>query len=408
MKTTLSLSAIAVILFSIFSCNKIQPDQFQSNRYENKSNLINEVAPDDWNTISQVPLIISGDFLSQSKLISTNTVAFLRGPKTTTTTTSDITPPVVTITSPTNGASISGTISIAVSASDNVGIASVSLTIDGTMLSTITSSPYNFSWNSSNAIDGTHTITATAKDAKGNTSSYTISVNKNTTVITPPSITLPTSSFLITPPVANQGNEGSCVAFSCAYGARSIEQYYRTSASSYSNSTNVFSPEYIYNQTKLSADCNSGTAFTLVLELMKSKGVTTWVSMPYSDLNGCSLLPTATQDANAANYKIISYSKIINSDQTAIKTMIYNHHAVMINVTMDNSFINATSGFIWKANSGSGALPHALIICGYDDVKHAYKVMNSVGTNWGDAGYSWIDYDYFPVVSSYYLYVMNY
>jgi len=88
--------------------------------------------------------------------------------------------------------------------------------------------------------------------------------------------------------------------------------------------------------------------------------------------------------------------------------MINNHHALMINIKMDNSFINAKAGFIWKTNSGSGAFPHAIIICGYDDSKHAYKVMNSVGTNWGDAGYSWIDYDYFPVVSSYYLYVMNY
>jgi C1A family cysteine protease len=141
---------------------------------------------------------------------------------------------------------------------------------------------------------------------------------------------------------------------------------------------------------------------------MKNKGVATWESMPYSDLNGCSLLPIDNQDANAASYKIISYSKIINSDQIAIKTMIYNHHPLMINIIMDNSFINATPGFIWRNNSGSGSMPHALIICGYDDSKHAYKVMNSFGTNWGDAGYSWIDYDYFPLVSSYYLYVMNY
>jgi C1A family cysteine protease len=141
---------------------------------------------------------------------------------------------------------------------------------------------------------------------------------------------------------------------------------------------------------------------------MKYKGVCTWSVMPYSDVNGCALLPDASQDANASNNKIPGYSKIINSDQSAIKTMIYNKHAVMINVTMDNGFINAGPGFIWNSYSGSGALPHALIICGYDDSKHAYKVMNSVGTGWGDAGYSWIDYDYFVQVSSYYLFVMNY
>lgn len=406
MKTTLSLSAIAVILISIFSCNKIQTDQFQNSSYVNNSIVNNKLATDDWASISKIPLIISQDYLYRSNTMTNTSNSSLRFPKTITL--SDITPPTVTITSPTNGSSISGTISIAVSASDNVGVSSVSVTIDGAILSTLTTSPYNFSWNSSSVIDGTHTITATAKDAKSNASSSTISVTKNTTIITPPITTLPSSAFLITPPIANQGNEGSCVAFSCAYGARSIEQYYRTNATSYNVATNLFSPEYVYNQTKFSADCNSGTAFTLVLGLMKNKGVATWESMPYSDLNGCSLLPTANQDANAASYKIISYSKIINSDQIAIKTMIYNHHPLMINIIMDNSFINATPGFIWRNNSGSGSMPHALIICGYDDSKHAYKVMNSFGTNWGDAGYSWIDYDYFPLVSSYYLYVMNY
>ncbi len=407
MKTNYLSSALAVttiLSFLLFSCKKEQIDTTSTNTIESKLIYPSEVADDNWNDISKVPLVISSAFKSAvapSPFTS-------RGVKTTSTT--DVTPPTVSITSPSNGAAISGSVSISVSASDNVGVSSVSLTVDGAIIGSLTVSPFNFIWNSSTSADGTHVITATAKDTKNNSSSYSITVSKNTTVVVtpPPTTTLPSSSFLITPSIANQGNEGSCVAFSCAYGARSIEQFYRTNATSYSYASNIFSPEYAYNQTKMSSDCNSGTAFTLVLNLMQTKGVATWESMPYSDVNGCSLLPTTTQDANAANYKISSYSKIINSDQTAVKNMIYNHHAVMINVTMDNSFINATSGFIWKSYSGSGALPHAMIICGYDDSKHAYKVMNSVGTNWGDAGYSWIDYDYFSLVSSYYLYVMNY
>ena len=248
MKTKLSYSAIAVILISIFSCNKIQPDQFQNSIYENKTIAINTLETDDWISISKIPLIISQDYLYRSNTMTNTSNLSFRFPKTITL--SDITPPVVTITSPTNGGSISGTISIAVSASDNVGVTSVSITIDGVLLSTLTTSPYSYNWNSSNAINGTHTITATAKDAKNNASSSTISVTKNTTIITPPITTLPSSVFLITPPVANQGNEGSCVAFSCAYGARSIEQYYRTNATSYNVATNLFSPEYVYNQSK--------------------------------------------------------------------------------------------------------------------------------------------------------------
>jgi hypothetical protein len=224
-------------------------------------------------------------------------------------------------------------------------------------------------------------------------------------IILPPS-TIPTSFELTTPPVGNQGNEGICVPFAIAYAARSIEYYYSTNASGYSNSTDVFSPEYAYNLTKFS-DCGSGTSMTAVLDLLQQQGVCTWQMMPYNDLNGCSLMPDNSQTQNAGNYKIASYAKITNSDKVAIKTMIASKHPVIATILADNSFVNAKTGFLWKVYSGAGLLPHTLIICGYDDAKNAYKVMNSWGTTWGDAGYSWIDYDFFPTKSSSYTYVIQ-
>ena len=148
-------------------------------------------------------------------------------------------------------------------------------------------------------------------------------------------------------------------------------------------------------------------AISLVLDLMKTKGICTWNTMPYSDQNGCSTIPTVAQDVEAANYKITTSSKIINSDKLAIKTALYNKHAVMTGVTIDNGFLNAGPGYVWRSNSGSGAYSHGLTICGWDDSKNAYKVINSFGTSWGDAGYSWIDYNYFPIVASYYGYIID-
>src|SRR3990170_4186295 len=124
-------------------------------------------------------------------------------------------------------------------------------------------------------------------------------------VVLPPT-PIPASFQLVTPPVGNQGNEGSCVAFSIAYAARSIEQYYKTNATSYSVASNIFSPECVYNQTKF-GDCGTGTAITIVMDLIKNQGVSTWQSMPYSDINGCLLQPDANQIANASAYKISSY-----------------------------------------------------------------------------------------------------
>jgi hypothetical protein len=228
---------------------------------------------------------------------------------------------------------------------------------------------------------------------------------------TPPTVidtpaTLPASYRLNMPPVQNQGGEGSCVPFATTYAARSVEQYYKTGASGYSYSTNVFSPEFVYNQIKTS-DCGSGTGVINALDFLKSTGVCSWQSMPYSSSNGCSLLPTSSQTAEAANYKISSYSKLAVTDITAIKTMLVNRHAVIITVGTDNSFTQATPGFIWKNYSGAMGISHCLVISGYDDAKHAYQVMSSWGTGWGESGFSWIDYDFLPQCSAYYGYAIN-
>lgn len=220
-----------------------------------------------------------------------------------------------------------------------------------------------------------------------------------------PPATLPSRHVLAMPPVGNQGAESSCMAWATAY-ARSVEHFYSTGATTYSNSTNIVSPEYIYNLAKVNADCYSGTAFVFTLNLLVDKGVCTWASMPYSSSNGCSLLPTAAQDLEAANYQIPVYSRIYNYDQAAIKNMIYTSHPVLTGVSIDQNFRNASPGYIWNSYSGFSG-DHGIVICGYDDAKHAYLAINSWGTNWGDAGFIWIDYDFFPTISSYYLYVLR-
>jgi hypothetical protein len=324
----------------------------------------------------------------------------------------DITSPVVSIINPTDQSSVTGTVAVSMSASDNVGVSSVSISIDNTVVSTSTS----YSWNTSNFSAGLHTVTATAKDAAGNQNNKSVTVTVNTTTVPPPPSTSGVS--LAMPAVGNQGGEGSCVAFAVGYAARSAEQYYGTNASSYNNSTNVFSPEFLYNQIKFSSDCGSGTSMQTALDFIKLNGVSTFQTMPYSGTNGCSLLPTTAQITEALNYKIGGYSKIIYTDRTAIKSMVSQKHPVIITILADNSFVNAKTGFIWKTFSGSGMLAHCIAICGYDDAKvngdgttGAYKVMNSWGTGWGDAGYSWITYNFFEtggrIAGGGYVYVIN-
>ena len=95
----------------------------------------------------------------------------------------DATPPSVSITAPVANSTVSGVITINATASDNVSVAGVQFKIDGVNSGAeVTSSPYSMQWSSTLVANGTHTITAVARDGSGNsTTSTPISVIINNT-----------------------------------------------------------------------------------------------------------------------------------------------------------------------------------------------------------------------------------
>ncbi len=79
------------------------------------------------------------------------------------------------MTSPTNGATVSGTVPVAATATSTASIASVGFYLDSgsTLLSTATASPYSISWNTATATNGTHTLYAIVTDNYSNTATST-------------------------------------------------------------------------------------------------------------------------------------------------------------------------------------------------------------------------------------------
>jgi beta-lactamase superfamily II metal-dependent hydrolase len=89
----------------------------------------------------------------------------------------DITPPTTSITAPLNGATVSATTTVSASASDNVGVTKVEFYLDGALKSTDTTSPYSWSWDTTTATNGSHSLTTKAYDAALNVgTSTTVSV----------------------------------------------------------------------------------------------------------------------------------------------------------------------------------------------------------------------------------------
>ena len=88
----------------------------------------------------------------------------------------DTTPPTISITSPYNGATVGKNVYVAATASDNVGVVSVSFYVDNALVATDSSASYGFTWKSQQYSRGSHTLTAKAKDAAGNVGSSSITV----------------------------------------------------------------------------------------------------------------------------------------------------------------------------------------------------------------------------------------
>jgi hypothetical protein len=85
--------------------------------------------------------------------------------------------PTVSITSPANGATVSGLVTVQVAASDNLGVEKVRFWVDSTYLGYDASAPYARAIDTTALADGAHTIRVQAVDWLGNTRDATITVN---------------------------------------------------------------------------------------------------------------------------------------------------------------------------------------------------------------------------------------
>lgn len=106
----------------------------------------------------------------------------------------DTTAPTVSITAPANNATVSGSaVTVSANATDNVGVAGVQFKLNGADLGAEdTSAPYGVTWNTTSVADGTHTLTAVARDAAGNqaTSTPLSIIVSNSAPVTPPTVTV--------------------------------------------------------------------------------------------------------------------------------------------------------------------------------------------------------------------------
>ena len=96
----------------------------------------------------------------------------------------DTTPPNVSISAPRAGSTVSGTVGVTATATDDFGVAGVQFKLDGVNLGAESVGLlYSILWNTTSAANGSHTLTAVASDAAGNTTTsagITVTVSNST------------------------------------------------------------------------------------------------------------------------------------------------------------------------------------------------------------------------------------
>lgn len=207
------------------------------------------------------------------------------------------------------------------------------------------------------------------------------------------------------PPVGDQGNYGTCVAWSVGYGMRSYLHAVSNNltATQMANKSNQFSPADLWMAMSDKGDNCGGSNFEPAFNVLVNRGITTLQNAPYSSLQ-CGGSPSQSWTSDAANYKILNYRMIAESDMTVanLKSHLAQGQLISFGAQLGDNFMAWTGSGVLSSETylqpNSQHAYHAIVLAGYDDSKGsngAFRIYNSWGSWWGDSGSIWVDYNFF-------------
>lgn len=206
-------------------------------------------------------------------------------------------------------------------------------------------------------------------------------------------------SYLLSMPTPKLQNGNTCVGWAIGYAAMSYSLRYSSKENYFSNNivnnSRVFSASYIFNKLYSTGQADTGGVRLLpALNFVKDNGCEILESFPIT--TNYSVLPSTSNDLNASKYKVPDYKSYYFSIEH-FKEIIANDFPIIIAINVGDSIKNVknvSDNFVYNYfNKDRDKSRHAVVICGYDDNKNAFKITNSWGTNWGNGGYLWINYN---------------
>ncbi len=201
------------------------------------------------------------------------------------------------------------------------------------------------------------------------------------------------------PPVGNQGGQGSCTCWAVGYYYKTYQEW-EEHGWDLNDYDHRFSPAFIYNQ--INGGNDNGSYPSDAFKLLCDNGATPYSVMPYTDQN-CTTQPTEEAFYTALPYRSLeTYSFDMFASLDGVKAHLLNGHAAVFAFTVYENFDNISSfNYTYCLSEVTGPVRggHAVTLCGFDDNRvtsdgiGAFKVANSWGGGWGEAGYFWMSYE---------------
>jgi hypothetical protein len=200
------------------------------------------------------------------------------------------------------------------------------------------------------------------------------------------------SSGLI-PPVGNQGQQPSCVAWAVGYTTASFLAAQKASIKPTDTSRQASPADLFAKLQKVRpTGCKDGTMVTDACDILVRDKVTSLQSAPYSD----SVCPAPL---SVKQFGLVGYRRVATNDVMGIKSALVEERVLPIAARVHSDF--ESFGFgpgktgIYRISGAATNNGHAMVVVGYDDDRQAWLVVNSWGTDFGDRGFFWFDYQSF-------------
>ncbi len=216
------------------------------------------------------------------------------------------------------------------------------------------------------------------------------------------------------PPVGNQGQYGTCVAWATSYGLKTtlnmIDGTWNTSnknsASYQCSPVDLWHTMRSNYSSEVSNQCG-GSSFDPAFKAMQTKGVATMYDVPFNNQKmTCDGVSGKGKTSNKiSTYRTVAYSADMSSNGQAYGMTVENIKAhlekgpLVIGARLGERFMSWNSSAVIESDTkdyqGQHAY-HAMMLVGFDDSKKAFRIQNSWGKNdWGDNGMIWVGYNFF-------------